>query len=141
MPQTQPKTEAEKVAAVREHIAHSSGGSTQMYRHSLSRVIYTSGVQFVAETLGAHWLVDAIISHQHTARVRRETFQIWTFRTKRVPADGWMLECWTDTPGSEHAQRVAVQAIEYSDFPRPLVEASPFKLYLENGVLLLPEER
>ncbi len=36
-------------------------GSTEFYRHAFNRaVIYTEGVQYLADNAGAHWLVDAI---------------------------------------------------------------------------------
>jgi hypothetical protein len=36
-------------------------GSQNFYRHSLVReVLYTEGAQYVADTAGAHWLLDEI---------------------------------------------------------------------------------
>lgn len=137
MPQTETLTGAQKAKAVQEHAAHANG-ATHMQKHPLSRSIYTSGVHFMADICGAYWLIDAVLSHQHTASVRREPFQIWQLRRKGGAAPGWLLECWTDTPGSEYAKRIALQAIGYSDFPDELL---PFKLYHEGGVLMLPQER
>ncbi len=56
-------------------------GSECWYRHPLNRSItYTDGAQYVAEAGGAYWLLDAIVSHQHDARVRAEPFQVWTLK-------------------------------------------------------------
>jgi hypothetical protein len=39
-------------------------GDMERYRHGLNRqVIYTPGVQYLAEQAGAYWLIDAIASH------------------------------------------------------------------------------
>jgi len=39
-------------------------GDTERYRHPLNRmVIYTPGVQFLAEQAGAYWLIDVIASY------------------------------------------------------------------------------
>ena len=47
-------------------------GSTQWFRHSFNRaVIYTEGLQFVAERGGAFWLIDAIASHIGSSRFRQ----------------------------------------------------------------------
>ena len=37
-------------------------GSTHFYRHGLVReVLYTEGVEYVAETAGAYWLLDGVL--------------------------------------------------------------------------------
>lgn len=47
-------------------------GSTTWYQHPLNRkVIYTEGVQFLAERGGAYWLVDAIASYIDRPQFRR----------------------------------------------------------------------
>ena len=54
-------------------------GSENWYRHGINRnVLYTDGVQYVAEHGGAHWLLDeiAIIQPYHKA-VAAEEFQVW----------------------------------------------------------------
>lgn len=39
-------------------------GSTRFFRHAFNRaVVYTEGVQYMAEHGGAYWLIDAIASH------------------------------------------------------------------------------
>lgn len=46
-----------------------------------------------------------------------------------------ILTCWEDTPKKNQTPSVT-QHIEYTDFPLPSI-----KLYLENKVLMLPNER
>jgi hypothetical protein len=44
-------------------------GSQHFYRHSLVReVLYTEGAQYVADTAGAHWLLDEIALAQLVTR-------------------------------------------------------------------------
>src|SRR3990167_5297686 len=57
----------------------SFSGTENWYRHPFG-IVYTDGVQFLAEQAQAYWLIDAIASHQHTAKVRREPFQVWTLQ-------------------------------------------------------------
>lgn len=104
-------------------------GSQQFYRHGLMRaVIHTEGVQYLAESAGAHWLIDAIVSHQLDAKVARQEFQVW--RLQRNDDDTWTLSC---TDGNEVG--VCVQQIGWSDFPLPSIE-----LWFTNSTLLLPSE-
>ena len=58
-------------------LAHFTGSET-FTRHGLARgLLMTEGVVFLAEAAAAHWLTDAIASHQHDARARSEEFQAW----------------------------------------------------------------
>ena len=54
-------------------------GTETWYRHPLARkVLYTEGVQYVAEQGGAYWLLDIIaIAQKHEPRVAHEEFQVW----------------------------------------------------------------
>jgi|tagenome__1003787_1003787.scaffolds.fasta_scaffold19590013_1 hypothetical protein len=54
-------------------------GTETWYRHPLVRhVLYTEGVQYVAETGGAYWLVDEIAFTQlGEPHVAAEDFQVW----------------------------------------------------------------
>jgi hypothetical protein len=137
MPTTEPATSAEKARLVEEHMAHTQGAH-EYFPTIFGGLRFTTGIMYVAETCGAYWLIDAIASHQTTAAVRAEPFQLWQLKLRTGAAPGWELACWTDTPGSEYARRVAFQAIGFSTF---LEEFSPLKLYVEGGVLYLPAER
>ena len=125
-------------AAVREYQAHTCG-TWHHYQHPLGRFRYTDGARTVAEECGAYWLLDLIGSYQPERRVAGEAFQLWRVIAPASERGPWAVECWTDTPPG--GSLIVRQEIEYSDFPRELCQPEPFKLYLENGVLMLPEER
>ena len=125
-------TEQEKVVAINQHIAHTTG-TEHYYKNRLTGLTNTDGVQYVAEVAGAHWLIDLVWSHQHKRRVRAETFQVWTL--KEDPKEGYRVECRTDSFPSGH--HIVTQRLPYTDFPKQLM---PFSLWLENGVLILPAE-
>lgn len=122
------KTPAE---AVTEY-ARQTTGSVNMHRHTWSRILYTDGVKFLADECAAYWLIDAIVSWQTRANVRAQSFQVWSIEHRQKTND-WRLKC-EDGNGN----KVAVQIIVYSDFPK---ELAPFAIWLENGTLMLPEER
>lgn len=137
---TQTDQQVDKVKTVRDYIAHTTG-TEHHWGHPLMRSFrYTDGVKFIADTCGAHWLIDLIASHQLKPKVRRERFQVWvlkpeTFRKDGELVQGWVAEAWTDTPGE--SKRIVRQTLEYTDFPAELM---PFTLWVESGVLLLPAE-
>lgn len=100
---------------------------------------HTDGVQFLAETAGAYWLIDAIVSWQTKARVRCEEFQIWKLIVN--PANRSCVLVGTDG----NRNHIARQKIGYTDFP-----LDDITLYLELGsldmktpawILMLPSER
>lgn len=105
-------------------------GTEQWYRHSLARhILYTDGVQYMAEHGGAYWLIDEIALAQHrTSNLARKPFQVWRLT---VHADhSAMLTC---DDGNE--QLLRRKTIAYTDFP--LAEIT---LYVTNQVILLPSE-
>jgi len=108
------------------------GGDT-IYRHGLG-IRYTSGVRYLAETAGAYWLIDAIASYQPSFRrnCRLQEFQLWELKVD-LEQRSCVLTCREDSGDSDLP--VVTQKIEYTDFPLDYM-----KLYLEDGVLLLPSE-
>lgn len=53
-------------------------GTDNWYRHALVRnVMYTDGVQFLAEKAKAYWLIDKIATIQMDRKIRAEEFQVW----------------------------------------------------------------
>jgi hypothetical protein len=107
-------------------------GTAEWYTHPLTGLLYTDGVQFLAERGGAYWLIDAIASWQNDPLVRNDTMlqeiQFWTL-TVRLDSSA-VLRCERDT-----GDVALTQKIEFTDFPLESI-----KLYVENGVLLLPSE-
>jgi hypothetical protein len=119
-------------------------GTEQWYRHWTGRILYTDGVKYLADNAEAHWLIDAIASHQLDPKVRSAGFQVWilrVFKTTHLAA----LSCYSDyekdvsEPVNFKAYGLAEQAIEFADFPlgemRLWVEGGP-----EQPVILLPSE-
>ncbi len=48
-------------------------GDDQRYRHAINRrVIYTPGIQYLAEKAGAYWLIDAIAIHIGSKPMQRK---------------------------------------------------------------------
>jgi hypothetical protein len=107
-------------------------GSDEFYQHWTRRLVYTQGVLFLAENAGAHWLIDLIASHQLDKRLRTEDFQLWTLTIRSdKTARAEVLRDSGQPP-------LLFQEIEYTDFPVEL--AAEIKLYVRDGVLMLPSE-
>ena len=104
-------------------------GSDHFYRHALVRnVLCTEGVVYLAETGGAHWLIDEIALAQLHSHVQREAFQLWILRVDAQRAATLICD---DGDG----RIVHTIAIPSTDFP-----LHEMKLYFCNNVLMLPSE-
>ena len=110
-----------------EHFG-SGNGSENFYQNRFSPIIYTDGVKDMVESCGAYWLIDLVISYQHTKAVRLQPFQVWN--VKRQKDDAF---CIVATDGNE--KEIARQEIPFSDF-----EYDVATLWLVNGCLMLPNE-
>lgn len=97
-------------------------GTEQYHRHFMGG-LFTDGVDYMAENFGAYWLLDIIFSYQ-----RKEPFQVWELKVENDKGTVTMVED-TDCP------ILVRQEIPFTDFPLPY-----FKLWLCDGVLLLPSE-
>lgn len=113
-------------------------GSSEFYQHWLplwngKKLVYTEGIKDLAEKVGAYWLIDAIASHQSRGLHRiTQGMQFWTIE---VFGDrSCVLRCVKD---SGHKPCVE-QRIEYTDFPRT---PEPFRIWVENDTIYLPQER
>lgn len=109
-------------------------GSENWYQHSINpRFRYTDGVKLLADKAGAYWLLDAIVSHQTSKQIRSsrslQEFQLWELKVN--PDQSCVLTCRADSD----IPPVVAQSIEYTDFPLDYI-----KLYVEDGVILLPSE-
>lgn len=130
-------TPAYKAECVRLYEAQTTG-TDEWFRHGLARnFTYTSGIHYVAETCGAHWLIDVVASYQ--SKLRNEPFQVW--RVLDNGKGGVVVEAWNDTPGDAESRRLVRQSIPYSDFPRELCEGDGWQFYVEGGVMMLKGER
>ncbi|MEG4047353.1 DUF6876 family protein [Microcoleus sp. Pol17_C1] len=117
-------------------------GTEQYYKHWLG-ILYTDGIKYLAENAQCFWLIDAIASHQPRAnRIHRLTeFQLWFLHVgkehefiKPRGNNAAVLTCWEDKP-TLGTQPAIIQQIPVTDFPLPEI-----KLYLQDKVLLLPDE-
>jgi hypothetical protein len=98
-------------------------GSIDYYNDGMG-FFHTDGVQFLAETAGAHWLIDAIRSWQISRNVRREEFQVWILKVNLEKKTANLI----GDDGNDN--RIASQHIGYTDFPLPEI-----KLYVERGCI------
>jgi len=132
---------------LRARLQRFTGGGDQ-YRH-FTGLVYTEGVQYLAEQAGAYWLIDAIASWQTRPKVRAAPFQIWRLKVhadrsatligaEDIDEQGHPLHARTPVDrafGRWTRGALARQAIEWTDFP-----LEEIKLYLQHGVLMLPSE-
>jgi hypothetical protein len=146
---TDKPTDAEKQAKIEEYIANTHG-TQDLHKQAFTggRFVYTDGLEFIAETAGAYWLIDAIASHAAKRRLMADPmlrdFQIWVLKVNQETREA-VLTCKAGT-GCRAAVR---QVIPYTDFPM-----AEIKFYVERGghhdaagnivshlCLMLPEER
>ena len=105
-------------------------GSEQWHRHGINlNVIYTDGVEYMAEHGGAYWLIDEVAINQMVRRVKAEAFQVWILRVNPEKRSA-VLTC-----DDGNGRVVFTKEIEYTDFP-----LDEMKLYFTDGTILLPSE-
>jgi len=95
----------------------------------ISRIRYTEGVQYVAKTAGAYWLVDEITFNQLDPAVAAEPFQHW----KLVVDLGRHTAILTCDDGNDVV--VFTKRIEFTDFP-----LDEIGFYFVDNTILLPSE-
>lgn len=99
-------------------------GTENYYKHWAGFGVYTDGVLYLAEKANAYWLLDAIFSYR-----RKESFQLWELKVNKDKSCILTMKEDSDSP------ILVKQEIEWTDFPLDYI-----KLYLIDGVLLLPSE-
>lgn len=104
-------------------------GSEEWYRHPLNRsVTYTQGARYVADQVGAYWLLDEIALGQlAVAAVKAQPFQVWKLDVKGSRAT---LSC-----EDGNNANVFTKEIAFTNFPEPGVI-----LWFTDNVILLPSE-
>jgi hypothetical protein len=90
-----------------ENYQHFIGGGDQ-HRLNFGHTM-TEGVYQLCTDYQCFWLIDVILSHQHTKEVNKEPFQVW--KLERVKDDEFKV---TATDGNDNI--IAEQVIEFSDF-------------------------
>ena len=89
--------------------------------------VVTDGVIALAEAAGCYWLLDIIGSYQTDKRLD-PSFQVWTLVVNLDKKAGTVN-------GFNDNTLILSQDIPYTDFPLDAV-----KLYLVDGIILLPSE-
>jgi hypothetical protein len=104
-------------------------GSTLWYRHFLCKwILYTEGMKFLAERVGAYWLIDEIVFAQKAkSSLPKQHLQIWKISVQNHSA---VLECIGKDDAILYTKRVP-----YTDFP-----LSEFTVYYCNNTIMLPSE-
>ena len=109
-----------------------ANGSENFYNPSLPfrgrGLLYTDGVKSMAETCGAYWLIDLVVSYQGTPKINLQRFQVWELKRKKENAFSILA-----TDGNKN--RITSQQIPFSDFPYDTAT-----LWLVDGRLMLPAE-
>lgn len=112
-------------------------GSESFYRHWCNRaVIYTEGVQHVAEHGGAYWLIDEIaLTIGHDKQLAAEPFQHWTLT---VAADHTA----TITADDGNRRQLFSKELTFTDFPLTQIEFYACENEFGPGhfTLMLPSE-
>jgi hypothetical protein len=103
-------------------------GSETVFRHWSRRLVYTEGVQGLAERAQAYWLIDLVASYVTHPALHGEDFVVWKLT---VDAKGRALAVAEDGNG----RKLVEQQIPVTDFPPPGIE-----LFMTNGTLLLTSE-
>ena len=104
-------------------------GTETWFRHSLVRkVLYTEGVQYVAEHGGAYWLIDEIAFAQGLTNIAATDFQVW-----KLCVDINRTASLTCTDGNYRV--VYTKPLDWTDFP-----LDEICLYFTDNTILLPSE-
>lgn len=117
-------------------------GSERWFRHSLCpNVLYTEGVQFLAERAGAYWLIDKIATLQGRPKIGAEDFQVWKLKLWNTDGPKDHDATLTCTDGDKGGGPVLLhnELITFTDFPLKEIE-----LWVESDgqhhTILLPSE-
>ena len=112
--------------AIEDELRHFTG--TQHYYRNFTGLLYTDGIQHLAEQAGSYWLIDLVGSYQ--PRLQEDVrFQVWKLEVKE---DKSALVTMVEDDGEPI--RVS-QEIAFTDFP-----LNEFSFYCIDGVMLLKSE-
>lgn len=106
----------EKVKTIADYIATCNGTDRYHYYPSMFAVAnMTDGVKLVADTAGAYWMVDLILSYQ-TPEFKKKNHEQGNF------LQYWFLKVNDDQSAVAYmefheGEKVIKQEIEYTDFP------------------------
>lgn len=100
-------------------------GSACFYRHNLLRsCVMSEGAYYLCEN-GAAWLIDVIVSYQHTPQVKACDKQMWLLTVNKVDNSA-RVDCFDyDADYEDLKNRVnplVSQEIPFTDFPLAEIE-------------------
>lgn len=105
-------------------------GTEKWYRHPLvAGILYTDGIQYVANAAGAYWLIDEIAFKQQHPRIVKEEFQVWTLKVDLEQSTA-ILTCEDGNYNVLYQKK-----IHYTDFP-----LDEIVIYCINKIILLWRE-
>jgi hypothetical protein len=112
-----------------QNIINHSIGTTAYHKFSAIRgfPVITDGIKAVAEASNCYWLLDVIGSYQIDKKLDK-AFQVWKLEVNTEENSG-VVRGYNDT------KLIITQEIPFTDFP-----ITEFKLFLMDGVILLPNE-
>ena len=103
-------------------------GTEQFYKNPLfPNYVYTDGIKYLAETAGAYWLIDYVLSNQLNLSIKNEPFQVWKIKVKDNSAIIRVED------GDKHL--VKQFKLGFTDFP-----LDEITIWLTDRTLLLPSE-
>ena len=113
-----------------QDIIDQSIGTTAYHRFSAIPFfpVITDGVKALAEAAGCYWLLDVIGSYQYEPKLDK-AFQVWKLSVDLQKSTGVVR-------GYNDNTLVITQEIPFTDYP-----LEELKLFLMDGVILLPNER
>ena len=119
----------QKQKEIQDIINHATG-TTAYHRFSTIPIfpIITDGVNALAEAAGCYWLLDVIGSYQCDPKLDK-AFQVWKLSVDLENSTGVVR-------GYNDNTLIIEQEIPFTDYP-----LAELKLFLMDGVLLLPNER
>ncbi len=98
--------------------------SEMYYKNKVLKFQYTEGIHYLWNSCDSYWLLITISSHN-----RKEPFQVWELQ--KFDDNSALLTMKEDSG----LPNIVEQKIPYTDFPLDSI-----KLYLIDGILLLPSE-
>lgn len=101
-------------------------GTTQYYRH-YTGIKYTDGINYLVESADCYWFIDIVASYQR--KLNGINFQVWELKVNEDKSAVVTMKEDSDKPN------MVTQKVRSTDFPLNKV-----KVYVQNGVILLPSE-
>lgn len=108
-------------------------GTEQWYRHGLNRnVLFTDGVKYFADTVGAYWLLDILATEPAILKEGAEFASV----TLQVATDGKAHLTVTDGGKGGRKEKIVYERnISWTDCP-----PGKWEFFIEGNIILLPSE-